>query len=255
LRVQEVKANQPPMPTSFRPEAPILARMQTLIQRWEAAQDSRAVFLSCYCLMTVNTLNAIEQQEFGDAAWVNRLLHRFADYYFAALEADERSPASAPPVWQQAFAAARDPQATALQQLLLGVNAHINYDLVLTLTDVLSPEWAALSPEQCAQRHADHDHVNAIIARTIDAVQDQVLEPAMPVMDLIDRALGPLDELLISRLIAGWREKVWRYATLLLDADETARAAVVREVEEEALRIGQMIHGGSARRPATEFAG
>jgi hypothetical protein len=64
--------------------------------------------------------------------------------------------------------------------LLLGVNAHINYDLVLTLVDLLEPEWKQLSAEQCQQRHSDYCHVNEIISLTIDIVQDDVLERSIP---------------------------------------------------------------------------
>ncbi len=32
--------------------------------------------------------------------------------------------------------------------------------------------------------YTDHCHVNDVIGGTIDAVQDQVIEPAMPVMDI-----------------------------------------------------------------------
>ena len=224
------------------PDAPVVARMQSLIQQWEKGSDHKAVFLSCYMMMTSNTLAAIKQQEFNDPEWVGRLLHRFADYYFAALDAYELSPASAPAVWQLAHNAAHDTTTSALQKLLLGVNAHINYDLVFALVDLLGPEWAALSDHQRSTRYADHCHVNAVIGRTIDAVQDQVLEPAMPVMDLFDRLLGPFDELLISHLITQWRETVWRNATRLLElgkADE--QAELTNRIEEEAVKIGEFI--------------
>lgn len=216
--------------------------MRSLIQQWEQRADPRAVFLNCYMMMTCNMLTAIERDEFFDSVWVNQLLHRFADYYFVALEAYEQSPASAPTVWLLAHDAAYDPQCSALQMLLLGVNAHINYDLVLTLFDLLEPEWANLSDAQRATRYADHCHVNDVIGRTIDAVQDQVIEPAMPVMDLFDKLLGPIDEIMISRLIAQWRETVWQNATRLLETDqESERTQMIGQFEKEALKIGQII--------------
>src|SRR4030065_45099 len=104
--------------------------MQTRIRQWEEASDQRAIFLTCYLMMTRNMLSAISQHEFNDAAWVDQLLHRFAEYYFVALEAYEQDPAAAPSVWRLAHNTTQDPSALALQNLLLGVNAHINYDLV-----------------------------------------------------------------------------------------------------------------------------
>jgi hypothetical protein len=216
--------------------------MRSLIGQWEERADPRAVFLSCYWMMTSNMLAAIEQKEFNDPAWVDRLLHRFADYYFVALDAYELNPASAPPVWQLAHNITSAPNSSALQKILLGVNAHINYDLVLTLVDLLQSEWDGLSEEQRLIRYADHCRVNHVIGSTIDAVQDQILEPAMPVMDLIDRLLGSLDEMLISRLITQWREQVWQNAVHLLQTNaEDERLRIIAQFEEEALKIGEVI--------------
>ncbi len=220
----------------------VIARMQGIIRGWEEAADRRAVFLTCYMMMTENMQSAVAQGEFADSAWVDRLLRHFAGYYFVALDAYERDHASAPAVWQLAHDAALEGRELALQQLLLGVNAHINYDLVLTLADMLEAEWAGLSDEARRLRYMDYCHVNAIIGQTIDAVQDQVLEPAMPTMALVDRLFGDLDERLISRIITDWRESVWDHAAHLLDTHDPAmRAVLIKSVEDDALRRGSMI--------------
>jgi len=237
-----------------------MVRMQSLIDQWEAAGDHRTVFLRCYQLMTGNMLAAIDQQEFHDSAWVDKLLHRFADYYFIALEAYEADhdrqgsgvektsdsgPAhlpAAPLVWQQAHLAASQPGTLAIQNLLLGVNAHINYDLVLALVDILEPEWDRLLESQRTLRYEDHCQVNRVIGRAIDTVQDQVLEPAMPVMDIIDKIMGPVDEMLISHLLTHWRESVWHNAIHLLEAGEPdERARLVKQLEKYALELGEII--------------
>jgi Family of unknown function (DUF5995) len=221
---------------------PAVRRMQALIQEWEAVSDRRALFLSCYLMMTRNVLTAIQENEFHDSTWVDALLHRFAGYYFDALEAYQRDVQQAPPVWQMAHTAAIQAQGLPLQELLLGVNAHINYDLVLTLVDILQPEWDHLTDEQLALRYADHCRVNDVIGSTIDAVQDEVLEPVMPVMDIIDRLLGHLDEKLVSRLLTDWREQVWQNAIHLLQArDAHERDRYLRQVEDEALKLGRLI--------------
>ena len=231
------------------PDDPVIARMQALIRRWETAANPQAIFLSCYRMMTSNMLAAIDRREFQDPAWVDVLLRHFADYYFVALEAYEQEPPEAPPVWQLAHDTTQDSKTLPIQNLLLGVNAHINYDLVLTLVDLLRSEWADLSAEQRAARYNDYCHVNAIIAGTIDEVQDQVLEPAMPAMELIDKLLGPFDELMISRLINQWRETVWQHACRLLEATaDHERDQLLQQVEEEALELGRLISWENSRR-------
>ena len=220
----------------------VMEQMGMLVAQWQADGDDRALFLDCYRMMTGNVMSAIQAQEFNDSPWVRRLLSNFADYYFEALQDYQLYPDSAPQAWQLAHNAAADPHVTALQKLLLGVNAHINYDLVLTLVDLLAPEWGQHSPAQRQSRYADHCQINQIIGQTIDAVQDQVLEPAMPLMALVDRLLGPVDEFLISSLISQWRELVWINASGLLEmGDADQRTARIAEIEQEVLHIGRVI--------------
>ncbi len=217
-------------------ETLVLDRMGTLIARWESAGDRRAIFLGCYRLMTANMLTALQAGEFHDARWVRALLERFADYYFDALAAYEHSRAAAPAIWRLTHDAARDPGTLTLQNLMLGVNAHICYDLVLTLVDLLEPEWAGRDGEWRDRRRADHRRVNHVIARTVDAVQDTVVERFSPRLDLLDQALGPVDEWVASQLIRRWREGVWRSAVQLLETPTPeARAALLADVEAAAL--------------------
>jgi hypothetical protein len=224
------------------PNAPVIHRMQSFVAEWESQSDQRSIFLSCYMLMTGNMLTAVDQKEFSDPQWVDGLLHAFADYYFIALDTYNLHPTSAPPVWKLAHDACRDPSMSPLQKLLLGVNAHINYDLVLTLVDLLRPEWPNLQEERRKVRYQDHCLVNDIIGRTIDTVQDTILEPSMPIMDIIDNLLGPLDEYLISRLISGWRENVWKNATRLIEIQDLAEQhELLKKVEKDSMRTGSLI--------------
>ena len=192
--------------------------------------------------MTEKMLGALAEGRFRDPAWVERLLHRFADYYFDALVCFDCGDEPPPEVWRQVHAASCGGSLHVLQHLLLGMNAHINYDLVLTLDDLLRPEWTALDDDGRAVRLHDHRRVNDVIAETIDVVQDTVVERHDPALDWIDRMLGRLDERLLSRLVTGWREEVWERAVDLLE--EPAPQARTRrrlELEREVLRRGELL--------------
>lgn len=210
----------------------VIDRMQQQIAAWEAAADPRAVFLDCYRCMTENVLAAIDGGEFNDAAWVSDLLGRFAEYYFTALDEYDADAGATPAVWRLAHDQALHHHTAVLQKMLLGINAHINYDLVFALSDLLAPEWEQLTPTLREARFADHCHVNAIIGRTIDTVQDDVIDRYSPLMVLVDKLLGPLDELIASRLIADWRDEVWRQAVRYLEMTSSdERDELRREVE------------------------
>lgn len=216
--------------------------MQTRLHQWQQTADRRAIFLNCYLLMTENMLTAVHQQQFQDNPWVHTLTHRFADYYFTALAAYESQQPTTPQVWQLTFTAALDAQTYTLQNLFLGVNAHINYDLVLTVVELLEAEWAALSPAERTRRYQDFIQVNEIIARTVDAVQDTVVEAYTPRLDWLDRLMGPVDEWLVSKMIGQWREEVWQTAVILLNTPTPAqREPIHKEMEARALKIARML--------------
>lgn len=216
--------------------------MQEMIDNWQQAKDRRAIFLQCYQAMTVNTLAAVADGRFRDDAWAASLLQRFADYYFAALATYDQKNGAAPAVWQLTFDAAWQKKGNVLQNLFLGVNAHINYDLVLTLYDMLHEEWAALSPAQRDARYQDYCLINDIIAETIDQVQDEVVERYSLLMTLVDWLAGPVDEFVVVEMITNWREEVWRKGVEMVEMGEVdGRAAIRLTVEQNCLRRAQRI--------------
>jgi hypothetical protein len=226
------------------PEKPVLDRMKELIAAWEAAEDRRYIFLSCYAMMTENMLAAVQAGDFEDVDWVARLLDNFAGYYFRALTAYDENHSMPPVVWQIAFEATHQPRIHVLQNLVLGVNAHITFDLVFALSEILSPEWMSLSENQRRMRYRDHCHVNDIIARTIDQVQDQVIERFEPGFRVVDTLLGPLDEWITSLMISDWRDEVWERATRMAEASvEVDRQELEKRVEEISIRRARSILG------------
>ena len=117
---------------------------------------------------------------------------------------------------------------------------------MLTLVDMLEPEWTELSDDglmqRYADRYADHCQVNDIIGQTIDTVQDQIIEQVEPAMNIVDVALGPIDEWVTSRLIAHWREEVWQNALRLIEKpDPGERERRRQQIEATALGRGEAI--------------
>jgi hypothetical protein len=229
--------------------------MLALVDQWNATGDHRAIFLACYQRMTEHMLAAVERDEFHDSAWVHRLIGDFADYYFVALTAWEQA-TGGPQVWQHTFAVAMWRDIAIVQHLLLGVNAHINYNLVLVLDDLLRPEWPHLSEYERRQRRADYDAVNRVIALTIDRVQDEVLVPYARAMRILDRAFGPLDEWCTAHLIRNWRNDVWRQAVQMIAANDRAEcAAACQHVDRIATQRAHLLSGDALGCLGIPYAG
>lgn len=219
----------------------LLDRMAAQASAWDATGDGRAVFLDCYTEMTRSVGRALAADRFADPAWVARLLDRFAQYYFDSVDGgDVGRPVPEP--WVLAHAAAVGRDATALQLLLAGVSAHINFDLVLTLVDVLDDEWSSADATARSRRRSDYDEINLVIAETADLVQDRVLERRAPAMRVLDPVLGSFDERIVVRMLTGWRTRVWRHAeAILAEQDGGVRVERVAAIERQCVRRARWI--------------
>jgi len=197
-------------------------RLRELESRLRAASDRRAVFLTIYTRMTDAVRAAIDAGRFTDPAWMRRYTVTFADYYRRAFLAFERGDDAAVPVpWRVAFGTAVAGDALVAQDAFLGINAHINYDLALTLRDL------GIDPER-AQKRADHDRIDAVLARLVDAQQEALADLYAPGLSTVDATLGRFDEALSLVSMTEGRAWAWRTAVALTDVDWTPARAAVR---------------------------
>jgi len=220
--------------------------MDELVARWGDA-DQRSLFARAYRDMTSSMLAAIAAGEFEDGQWVDRLLERFAEYYFesVALYASDRN--RCPAVWRVAFDATAEGELSPLRTLFLGINAHINYDLALCVADVMD-DWTDLDDSTRASRQKDYERVNSVIRRTVDVVQNEVVEPIAPGLGVVDLLMGPVDEWLFSVLIADWRHDTWDDALAVLEAPPDLVDQVRARIEEQALvTADKVMHFGPDR--------
>jgi len=174
--------------------------------------DRRAVFLTVYSRMTATVRTAIDDGAFVDREWAASYLVAFAERYRRALVAFERRAfETLPRPWLMAFAAAARGETLVVQDALLGVNAHITYDLTYALGDV------GIDPDRDAKRE-DHDRINAVLARLVQTAQDALVETyAAAEIAGVDRLLDPLDDRLALLGLKGIREFAWRNAVLRAD--------------------------------------
>jgi len=221
----------------------LIARMTALLEPLEAAGDQRRFFHATYLRTTRAVAAELTRGGFGDAEWVERWDIVFADLYLDALEADTAGrPPSRP--WAIAFGAAAG--LPPLRHVLLGMNAHINYDLPQALVAVISDEQfgdAAL----LACREADHRVIDAVLASRVAAEDEQLTKLSGPA-PLPDRVLRPVSRLGTQRFLREARQKVWANAVVLSRARSrgpAAYAAALAQLEElSAAKVSTLLAPG-----------
>jgi hypothetical protein len=192
--------------------AGLVARMEADLAWLQAAGDTRRFFHATYLRTTRAVAEEIERDGFADGDWLERWDLAFAGFYLDALAADRAgAPVSKP--WRVAFDAARDrPDLPPLRHVLLGMNAHINYDLPQALLAVISPAGFD-DPGVRERRLADHRHVDEVLAARVGA-EDAELAAAGR-RSLLDRLLAPANRAATRRFLAEARAKVWRNTAVL----------------------------------------
>ena len=136
----------------------LIERMQALLEPLQAADDPRQYFHATYLRTTIAVAEAIRGGGFTDPEWAERWDVTFASLYLDALEVATSGGQPTRP-WQIAFGAPRD--LPALNHVLLGMNAHINFDLPQALVTVISDEEFD-TPALVAKREEDHRAIDRV---------------------------------------------------------------------------------------------
>jgi hypothetical protein len=143
-----------------------IARMQA-IEAALPATDGVACFNRMYLEVTQQVNAKIGAHFFADATFMSRLDVLFANIYFAALDAITASPTAIPTAWQPLIEARSTAGIYEIQFALAGMNAHINHDLPIALTQACADLGTA--PDE-GSLHADYQKVDALL----DAAEQSV---------------------------------------------------------------------------------
>jgi hypothetical protein len=224
--------------------AALVQRMQGLLETLEGDGDPARFFLGTYLRTTEAVGTALTRGRFEDPAWVAAWDVDFAGFYLDALEAHRKAPASVAAPWRLAFGA--DPGLPPEAHVLLGMNAHINYDLPQSLVAVIPPEDFA-SPSLLDRRRRDHERIDDVLAARVGE-EDVALQRAGGRRTLLDRLLAPANRRASRLFLRESRRKVWANTTALHGARMSgAGAYAVRLADLEAVsadRVADLLRPG-----------
>jgi Family of unknown function (DUF5995) len=199
--------------------------------------DHRAVFSTTYMIVTEVIRDALRDEPslYEDSDWLIYQDALFADYYYRALEAREAGQ-PVPEAWQIAFDTAETGDANAAQDMLLGINAHVQRDMPFVLAEV------GLRKPDGSSRKRDHDVGNELLARSYEPIVQEIARRYDPIVSTSNSSWHPADDLAGLHLVAEWREAVWRNAERLVEArTPQERAAIAQQIEDNAASSARSI--------------
>jgi hypothetical protein len=181
----------------------ILAELQNIIIASEKAGDRVGYFAALYYKVTSKVKEGITRNEFENGARMERLDVLFASRYLDALQ-QWRQGQPLTDSWKVAFEATRHSSLLVLQQLLLGINAHINLDLGIAAVETIQNG-------QIEDIHKDFDAINTIIGSlTFEVIHE--IDRISPLLSLIGLHASNTGSLLIQFSIGNARDGAWCFA-------------------------------------------
>jgi hypothetical protein len=185
--------------------AALVARMEEQQRALETARDPGRFFLGTYLRTTRAVGAALDRGVFEDPDWVARWDVDFAELYLDALEAYRKDADAVAAPWRLAFGARAGLPPEA--HVLLGMNAHINFDLPQSLIRMVAPE-DFVSPALLDLRRRDHERIDHVLASRV-AEEDVALQGVGGRRTPLDRLLAPANRQASRLFLRESRRKVW----------------------------------------------
>jgi hypothetical protein len=230
----DTPANVQPGPVPYC-ETPSISCIDSTVDRLQALRDElgcdhRGVFATTYLELTKAIRTLLDDQPgiVADPDYLYTEDSLFANFYFDEVR-DWDTGGEVAPAWRIAFNQAEHGQITGAQEMLLGINAHVQNDMpfVIAALGVRTPDGASRKP--------DHDAMNEALNRGYEQVVEAVRARFDPSMSITNTNLVTVDNIGGLELARIWREVVWRNAERLLKADSDEQiAAITHDIQSNA---------------------
>lgn len=183
-----------------RPSEHELPALRELIS-WSRANGSAVGYFAALYYHTGRAVDeGLERGMFATPELLARVNDVFFDRYLTAFDAFRKGvPTSSS--WEASFGAAGNQQLTVLQHLLLGMNAHINFDLAVAVVE-------AVPVDQLDGFHRDFQTMNRIFSGLVQEIAADLAEVWRP-LRIVNRYLHREDQRLVDLGLLVVRDEAW----------------------------------------------
>ncbi|HWB85560.1 MAG TPA: DUF5995 family protein [Bryobacteraceae bacterium] len=210
----------------------VIAALDAIITDARQSANRLGYFAALYRRVTRAVKDGIAAGRFQDGGRMGRLDVIFANRYLDALS-EYRAGRQPTHSWAVAFAGAANPLPIVLQQLLAGINAHINLDLgIAAATTSQGAPIAALQ--------ADFNQINAVLAEQVGAVEMEMAEIS-PLIGLLEKCGLTTETCLINFSLNKARDCAWSRALQLTATPQCRWNALIAQLDLEVAILGQMV--------------
>jgi hypothetical protein len=217
-----------PVPGLARTIDEVIAQLDEIIARAIREQSRLGYFAALYRKVTINVKEGIAKGRFENGPRMERLDVTFANRYLEAMDQFRRGQKPTQ-CWLVSFKAAAAWRPIILQDLLLGMNAHINFDLGIAAAETCPGD------ELPSLQH-DFDEINNVLAALVAQVESEINEVS-PWINLLDHIDPKADTAIVNFSMDKARACAWDLATKLapLSRSQWKPHLEIRDLEMTAL--------------------
>ncbi len=210
----------------------VIRQQSAIVADNKARKDPLGYFPALYRQVTLKIRDGIAQGYFDDNPRMNTFATRFANAYLLAYGqyGAHQNPSRA---WKFAFDRATQGQTIILQNLLLGINAHINLDLGVVAGTMFTPA-------ELPDFHADFDRVNDVLAALIPLAR-KAIEDYSPLLDELSEVGGPDAARAMEFSVDVARDEAWRTANLVALTPPALRPLLTAPLDSKAELLGRIV--------------
>lgn len=210
----------------------VIERLDEIID-WAIGEESRiGFFTALYRKVTLKVKEGIQIGRFDNGPLIERLDVIFANRYLDALSSFLQGE-QASKCWMVAFEAAGTFRPIILQHLLLGINAHINFDL-----GIATARTAPGSKITSIKR--DFDEINKILAGLMLEVENEINQVS-PWINFLDHIDPSLDRAIINFSLDKAREAAWNNAVQLASISPQKWGPMLDLLDHKATALGKLV--------------
>lgn len=210
----------------------VLKMLAAIVADTRADRDPLGYFPALYRQVTLKVKDGIDRGRFDDGPRMARFDALFANAYFEAYE-KFRAGKRTSRAWQFAFDRSRSGQLLILQNLLLGINAHINLDLGV----VAGKAFPGIELEDF---HHDFNRINDILASLIPEARD-TMEQFSPLLEELTAIGGEDVAQVLQFSVDAARDEAWRAASLISLAPTEIDRLAIGALDAKAKLLGRIV--------------
>lgn len=215
----------------------VLHKLDAIIEKSVNENTMFGIFAYLYRRTTFEIKKEIAKGSFEDNPRMEKFDVAFANLYLSAIKAYE----SQMPVcdsWKISFDSCNS-KLSIIQHMLMGMNAHINYDLGIAASTIMHGK-------NIKSLENDFRKVNEILSKLIDEIQSRISRVSR-LMFILDWMGGRYDERIINYRMIKARHDSWEIANELSNLSEIQRVEYKYNLDQEVTNISERIRNPRSR--------